>query len=46
MRLGSFRRHYDLGAVLGRLQGDLLADAAAGARDEDHPTGELSGDTG
>ena len=41
VRLRSLRGNHDLGAVLSRLQRDLLADAATGSRDEDHPTGQL-----
>ena len=41
MRVRRLGCHHDLGAVLGGLQGDLLADAAAGSRDEDHPAGQL-----
>ena len=41
VRLRSLRGHHDLGAVLSGLQGDLLADAATGSRDEDHPAGQL-----
>ena len=41
MRLGGLGCHHDLGSVFGRLQRDLLADAAARASDEDHTTGQL-----
>ncbi|MOA44759.1 hypothetical protein D3C78_1670800 [compost metagenome] len=34
MRLGALRRDDDIGAVARRAQGDLAADAAAGAGDE------------
>jgi hypothetical protein len=34
MRVGRFGRNHDVGPILGRLEGDRLADASAGASDE------------
>lgn len=34
MRVSRFGRNHDIGPILGRLEGDRLADASAGASDE------------
>lgn len=42
VRLRRLRGDHNVGAVAGRLQGDRLADAARGARNEQRPAGQFS----
>ena len=42
VRIGRFCRDDDVGPIFGRFQGNLLADAAAGARDEQRAAGQFA----